>query len=363
MNESNSPNAGLNAGSGDVANNDARDDAPDDAPDVSSDAASPAPDDGSPRVGAPEITLCPYCGHANTQSEKCSSCGGLFEPLSLKATQIAMGPWFIRDKKNPFRPGCSFETLRRMADSGKLKPTTVLRGPTTRQFWSVARNVPGVAHRLGYCHNCNAHVDPNAAACPACQAAFGTPAERNELGLQYPTQVKARSAQKRLDAQIAAELNRQTAQSGTGATGNSTRAASATTTEPDMMVSAPDESLSEVMPGMGTSLAEGRVADMIKNDDVGDSGLLADVLGVAPDFSLEAGGPSVVTPVGASGAVPVPAVPNAVASSQSAIPVAPARVTPQPKGGLSPTAIIMITLNIVLLGVAVVVGWLLLKGD
>src|SRR5690348_425633 len=101
-----------------------------------------------------KLVLCPYCGHAQPAADRCEECRGLFEPLSRRATQISMGPWFIRDKANPFRPGCSYEVLRKQIAAGKIKPTTVLRGPTTRQFWSVARNVPGVAHLLGYCHRC-----------------------------------------------------------------------------------------------------------------------------------------------------------------------------------------------------------------
>ena len=100
------------------------------------------------------LTLCPYCGNTQSGGDKCGQCGGLFEPLSRKATQISMGPWYIRDPRMPFRPGCSFVVIKRQAKAGKIKSTTVLRGPTTRQFWSVARNVPGVAHLIGYCHDC-----------------------------------------------------------------------------------------------------------------------------------------------------------------------------------------------------------------
>lgn len=151
---------------------------------------------------APAVTLCPYCGYANTATDKCASCGGLFEPLSLKATQIAMGPWFIRDKAQPYRPGCSFETLCKMVEAGRIKPTTVVRGPTTQQFWSVARNVPGLAHRLGFCHQCNTTVSPSDAACPACGAQFESPTQRDQLGLLYPTAAQAKAAGKKLEAEV-----------------------------------------------------------------------------------------------------------------------------------------------------------------
>lgn len=157
----------------------------------------------------PQIILCPYCGHVQTVPEtaavpdQCDECKGLFEPLSRRATQISMGPWFIRDKKNPFRPGCSYEVLAKMAKNNRIRPTTVMRGPSTKQFWSVARNVPGIAHLLGYCHHCSAKVEPTATSCTACNAKFEEPKERNELGLAYRTTQEAAAAQRALEKEIA----------------------------------------------------------------------------------------------------------------------------------------------------------------
>ena len=159
-----------------------------------------------------KLVLCPYCGHAQgaSQVDRCGECGGLFEPLSRRATQIAMGPWTIRDRARPFRPGCSYRVLVKMIEAGRVTPTTVLRGPTTRQFWSVARNVPGVAHLLGYCHNCGFHVDPKAKQCPQCETPFKKVRLRNELGLQFATQKEADAAQRALDRHLrraAASMN------------------------------------------------------------------------------------------------------------------------------------------------------------
>jgi hypothetical protein len=60
---------------------------------------------------------------------------------------------------------------------------TIIRGPTTRQFWTIAKRVPGVAHLLGYCHNCAASVDPADHGCHACGVPFGAYLDRNYLGL------------------------------------------------------------------------------------------------------------------------------------------------------------------------------------
>lgn len=131
----------------------------------------------------PRAVLCPYCGSTTAQTGRCTACGGRFDPLSRQATQNHMGPWSIRDERNPHRPGCTYDTLCRLIDSGTITPDTVLRGPTTRQFWTLARHTPGVAHRLGFCHNCRTPVTKDAFQCPACQAPFGVDRDRQHLGI------------------------------------------------------------------------------------------------------------------------------------------------------------------------------------
>lgn len=132
-----------------------------------------------------KIVLCPYCGHAQQHtSDRCGSCGGYFDLLSRRVTQQYMGPWFVRDEENPFQPGRSYDVLSRDIARGKLKPTTILRGPTTRQFWALARNVPGISHLLGYCWKCGEHVPKESASCPKCAVRFTLPSIRDQLGLE-----------------------------------------------------------------------------------------------------------------------------------------------------------------------------------
>ncbi|MFW6060479.1 MAG: hypothetical protein ACODAQ_09865 [Phycisphaeraceae bacterium] len=158
--------------------------------------------DEQPRANGGKRVLCPYCGHTQTDPVRCEQCKGLFEPLSRKATQIAMGPWYIRDPANPFRPGCSYETLQRQIEAGRVTARSIIRGPTTRQFWAVAHNVPGVAHLVGHCHRCNARVRPTDTRCPACGETFSAVTSvRNELGLLYPTRNAAETAQHELEQQ------------------------------------------------------------------------------------------------------------------------------------------------------------------
>lgn len=130
-----------------------------------------------------KVVICPYCGETQPAAERCRACRGLFEPLSRQATHNAMGPWFIRDPIRPFQPGCGYETLVRLIQNGHVTKYSIIRGPTTKQFWTVARRVPGVSHLLGYCHHCDATVEPESVGCPTCGTPFGAYLDRNDLGL------------------------------------------------------------------------------------------------------------------------------------------------------------------------------------
>ncbi len=127
--------------------------------------------------------LCPYCGNYSGSKKECDRCKGVFEPLSRQASQNGMGPWFIRDEGNPFRPGCSYATMRMLVSRKRIVAESVLRGPSTRQFWTFAKNTPGIAHLLGECHACHKSAIAEAAHCPHCNASFTVEEDRQYLGL------------------------------------------------------------------------------------------------------------------------------------------------------------------------------------
>ena len=133
----------------------------------------------------PKYVLCPYCGNIQSHpTDRCRACAGFFDPLSVKVTHQMMGPWYIRDRNMPFRPGANYDVILKQAERGRIKPNTIVRGPTTRQLWSLARHVPGIAHKLGYCHGCGSgEVGPNADECPECHVEFPTPLDSDSLGL------------------------------------------------------------------------------------------------------------------------------------------------------------------------------------
>ncbi len=142
-------------------------------------------DGGFGLLASPKLRnlICPFCGDLTADSGRCGHCHARFDPLSRQATQNEMGPWFVRDESIPHRPGCSYSTIQRLIEGGGIQANSVLRGPSTHQFWMLAKHTPGVAHLLGLCHSCGESVDRDAFACKNCHAAFSTDRDRQHLGL------------------------------------------------------------------------------------------------------------------------------------------------------------------------------------
>lgn len=276
-----------------------------------------------------KLILCPYCGHAQYGGERCQACSGLFEPLSRRATQLAMGPWQIRDKNRPFRPGCCYDVLKNMAKAGKIKSTTVMRGPTTRQFWSVARNVPGVAHLVGYCHACGNHVSPSDAKCGDCHAIFKEPRDRDAMGLTYKTDEEAELGQTMLDAEIRGELV-------------PPRQVPGPTKRPRPKAARPGDLLSEVLDLSG---------DINPSPTASSSSTAA-----AMSSAASAGS---VPPTAAAIDFISPANTGQVAPPTSAFDIDPTRELPE-SGGMSTLGLLMIGLNIIAIA-TIVVLWIMLR--
>lgn len=312
--------------------------------------------------GAP--ILCPYCGHLQPSRHQCAACGGLLDLLSQKATQIDMGPWFIRDAKQPYRPGCSYEVIQRLAKAGRIEGNTILRGPTTYQYWTLARRIPGVAHLVGFCHRCSARVNPTEARCTSCGVVFVSPVSldqgRNDLGLLYPTAESVAQARLEVDQQ------RQVLQA----------ASPLSDAQEQEMIENPTPSFQAEMPGDSSN------GSLVKQDDFQGLGLGGDLLrdvlhgtsvvgSPAAASSASAGQAESLTPATESGMKKLMAMASASqpdASAAQAFPYSPLPVTvkdptaplPSAAGSSSRwTIILVVLLNLLLLGVVVAVGMML----
>jgi len=136
--------------------------------------------------------ICPFCGEqrvappstaATGSPEPCRVCGRVDDAIERQRVQNGMGPWFIRESTRAAEPGRSYETMLAAIARRDVGLDTIVRGPSTRQFWVRARRAPGLAHKLGVCHACDAPVPPGAEHCPRCDADFVRYADRRDLGL------------------------------------------------------------------------------------------------------------------------------------------------------------------------------------
>jgi hypothetical protein len=130
--------------------------------------------------------LCPYCGdrHApDAAHPECRACGGRFDAWSIAATQNDMGAWYVRDSKRPHFVGFRHAALVAAIKAGEIGRDAIVRGPSTRQLWTIARRAQGIAHLFGRCHACQGPVTETEPGCASCGATPEAPADRNYFGL------------------------------------------------------------------------------------------------------------------------------------------------------------------------------------
>lgn len=113
--------------------------------------------------------VCPFCGSINEEGEgSCPHCTMEDTPAGRKATKARIGPWYVLQRRNPAAPGMKFETLLTFVQKGRVKPRSVVRGPTTHQLWRFASQVKGLSREFGICYSCGGKVTPTSSTCPQC---------------------------------------------------------------------------------------------------------------------------------------------------------------------------------------------------
>ena len=151
----------------------------DDPPPVEKLAAKPA---GPAAAGQFGVHVCPFCGAKRADpADACPKCTMRDTPATRAATAERLGPWFVLQSRSPSAPGMRLDTLRLLAKKGHVSRRSVLRGPTTGQFWTFAERARGVAREFGVCHSCGADVKPTADRCPRCAADQRPPADPDLL--------------------------------------------------------------------------------------------------------------------------------------------------------------------------------------
>jgi hypothetical protein len=114
--------------------------------------------------------VCPFCGtQRETDLGACLHCSLEDTPTTRSATRSKLGPWYVLQSRNPSAPGMNFATLMVLVQKNRVTARSVIRGPTTGQFWRHAAKVKGVSREFGLCWNCGGDVAKNARACPSCK--------------------------------------------------------------------------------------------------------------------------------------------------------------------------------------------------
>src|SRR5689334_6744853 len=126
-------------------------------------SASIAP--SSPLSAAVDGHICPFCGLSREITENfdptspCPRCTLADTPTTRNATKSRVGPWHVRQVRNPWAPGMRFETLLALIKRGQVVRDSVVRGPTTHQLWKRAAEIKGVSREFGLCYSCGGEID------------------------------------------------------------------------------------------------------------------------------------------------------------------------------------------------------------
>jgi len=113
---------------------------------------------------------CVYCGKVIERGvDRCPHCRISYSFAVRKASREVVGEWFYLDPRNPSGRGVTFETLIKMIEKGRIKPDSIVRGPTTHHDWMFAAEAPRLAKYLRLCPHCFAEARPEDTYCDACQ--------------------------------------------------------------------------------------------------------------------------------------------------------------------------------------------------
>jgi hypothetical protein len=121
------------------------------------------------RDGLEAQQVCPFCGAVGDGSETvCPKCAMENNAAARKATKLRIGPWYVLQNRNPAAPGMKWETLLSFVRKGRIKPQSVVRGPTTHQLWRFAAHVKGLSREFGVCYSCGGSMEQGGNLCPHC---------------------------------------------------------------------------------------------------------------------------------------------------------------------------------------------------
>jgi predicted RNA-binding Zn-ribbon protein involved in translation (DUF1610 family) len=144
--------------------------------------------------------VCPFCGTLNESAiEPCAKCTMMNTPQTRRVTRGRIGPWYVMQSRNPAAPGMKFDVLVAFIRKGQVTARSIVRGPTTHQFWRYAAHVKGLSREFGLCYSCGVDIATESHLCPHCGKIQEPPADVDAL-LEAATNSPTRAAVAKLGA-------------------------------------------------------------------------------------------------------------------------------------------------------------------
>lgn len=153
----------------------------------STSTAAAAPASSTSLDAAKDGHVCPFCGLMREITEDfdpstpCPRCTLADTPTTRNATKARIGPWHVRQVRNPWAPGMRFETLLALVKRGQVTKDSIVRGPTSHQLWKRASEIKGLSREFGVCYSCGGEIDAQANLCPSCNRLQEPPANPDVL--------------------------------------------------------------------------------------------------------------------------------------------------------------------------------------
>ncbi len=143
-------------------------------------------DSTSGSVDAPQAPkqrhVCPFCGTLNESAvTPCAKCTLINTPQTRRVTRGRIGPWYVLQSRNPAAPGMKYDVLVGFIRKGQVTARSIVRGPTTHQFWRYAAHVRGVSREFGLCYSCGADIHTESHLCLHCGKIQEPPTEPDVL--------------------------------------------------------------------------------------------------------------------------------------------------------------------------------------
>jgi len=131
--------------------------------------------------------VCPFCGLTREITEgfdpstPCPRCTLSDNSNTRNATKARVGPWYVRQVRNPWAPGMRFETLLALVKRQQVTRDSIVRGPTTHQLWKRACEVKGLSREFGVCYSCGGEITTQSNLCQHCNRLQEPPANPDVL--------------------------------------------------------------------------------------------------------------------------------------------------------------------------------------